>query len=251
MRAMPRRRPTASLRLYRAARRRSPTAAICRINDNETKLKITSAVQRSHLHFEDDADNDEDWYSLYGAAAYKPIDNPSLMHYTGSYQLSGSGTAAGDQVRCVIYGLKTDKGMFDTFYGYSLRDVTLSGATITGGERAGALAATIGGTGTATIQGCRVYLSAAGGDLQNQTEKDSRIRGSRYVGGLVGYAECGISVINSFTATVIGDASSTYVGGLIGYAAGKSDISGSYADLPLRTERRRSDRRYGGAGQQF
>lgn len=115
------------------------------INKNEEQLKITKAVQRSHLHFEDDAYNNEDWYSLYGANAYKPIDNPSLMHYAGSYQLSGSGTAAGEQVRCVIYGLQTNKGMFDTFYGYSLRDVTLSGAAITGGDRAGALAATIGG----------------------------------------------------------------------------------------------------------
>ena len=73
------------------------------INANEEKLKITEAVQRSHLHFEDDADNNEDWYSLYGAHAYKPIDNPSLMHYNGSYQLSGSGAAAGEQVRCVNY----------------------------------------------------------------------------------------------------------------------------------------------------
>ena len=37
------------------------------INANKEKLEITTAVQRSHLHFEDDADNDEDWYSLYGA----------------------------------------------------------------------------------------------------------------------------------------------------------------------------------------
>lgn len=204
------------------------------INANEEKLKITEAVQRSHLHFEDDADNDEDWYSLYGANTYQPIDNPSLMHYFGSYQLSGSGAAVGEQVRCVIYGLQTDKGgMFDTFYGYSLRDVTLSGATITGGDRVGALAATIGKSGTTEVQGCRVYLSAAEGDLQNQTAKDSRIRGSKFVGGLVGYAACKLQISDSFAATVIGGASSTYVGGLVGYAQDTIQISGSYADCYL------------------
>lgn len=203
------------------------------INKNEEKLKITKAVQRSHLHFEDDADNNEDWYSLYGANAYKPIDNPSLMHYAGSYQLSGSGTAAGEQVRCVIYGLQTNKGMFDTFYGYSLRDVTLSGAAITGGDRAGALAATIGGIGTAEVQGCRVYLSAAEGDLTDKTEKDVRIKGSQYVGGLVGYAACGLKISDSFAATVIGQQTSETVGGLVGYAHDTIEISGSYADCYL------------------
>lgn len=203
------------------------------INDNDGKLKITKAVQRSHLHFEDDADNNEDWYSLYGANTYEPINNPSLMHYTGSYQLSGSGAAAGEQVRCVIYGLQIDKGMFDTFYGYSLRDVTLSGATITGGERAGALAATIGNSGTTEVQGCRVYLSAAEGDLTDKTEKDVRIKGSQYVGGLVGYAACKLHIRDSFAATVIGDAQSTYVGGLVGYAQDTIQISGSYADCYL------------------
>lgn len=203
------------------------------INDNDGKLKITKAVQRSHLHFEDDADNNEDWYSLYGANTYEPINNPSLMHYTGSYQLSGSGAAAGEQVRCVIYGLQIDKGMFDTFYGYSLRDVTLSGATITGGERAGALAATIGNSGTTEVQGCRVYLSAAEGDLTDKTEKDVRIKGSQYVGGLVGYAACKLHIRDSFAATVIGDAQSTYVGGLVGYAQDTIQISASYADCYL------------------
>ena len=203
------------------------------INANKEKLEITTAVQRSHLHFEDDADNNEDWYSLYGANAYKPIDNPSLMHYAGSYQLSGSGTAAGEQVRCVIYGLQTNKGMFDTFYGYSLRDVTLSGAAITGGDRAGALAATIGNRGTTTVQGCRVYLSAAEGDLTDKTEEDVRIKGSQYVGGLVGYAACKLKISDSFAATVIGGAPSTHVGGLVGYAHDTIEISGSYADCYL------------------
>lgn len=203
------------------------------INKNEEQLKITKAVQRSHLHFEDDADNNEDWYSLYGANAYKPIDNPSLMHYAGSYQLSGSGTAAGEQVRCVIYGLQTNKGMFDTFYGYSLRDVTLSGAAITGGDRAGALAATIGGIGTTEVQGCRVYLSVAEGDLTDKTEKDVRIKGSQCVGGLVGYAACKLKISDSFAATVIGQQTSETVGGLVGYAHDTIEISGSYADCYL------------------
>lgn len=203
------------------------------INANKEKLEITKAVQRSHLHFEEDVDNKEGWYSLYGPKTYKPIDNPSLMHYDGSYQLSGSGAAAGEQVRCVIYGLQTDKGMFDTFYGFRLRDVTLSGATITGGKRAGALAAMIGTSGTTEVQGCRVYLSAAEGDLQNQTAKDSRICGSEYVGGLVGYAACKLKISDSFAATVIGGTQSTYVGGLVGYAQDTIQISGSYADCYL------------------
>lgn len=203
------------------------------INAPEAKLKITEAVQRSHLHFEDVVDNDEDWYSLYGAKAYKPINNPSLMRYTGSYQLSGSGAAEGEQVRCVIYGLQTEKGMFDTFYGDRLCDVTLSGATITGGERAGALAATIRSKNGTTVQGCRVYLSDAEGDLTGKTEKDVRIKGSKYVGGLVGDAACKLQISDSFAATVIGQKTSERVGGLVGYAHDTIQISGSYADCYL------------------
>lgn len=199
--------------------------------ENPDKVKITSAIQKSNLHFDNDAENLDDWYSSYGPDAYKPVDNPNIASYKGSYTLE---TAQGDSstARSIIYGLKTEKGLFDTFYGHKLTDITLSGTAITGGEAAGAVAAWVKSTGTLEVSGCRVYLSKADGDLDDKNEKDVWIKGSKYAGGLFGHIQNNAHIADSFVASVVGSENTEYTGGLIGYVSDNAQvkIENSYGD---------------------
>ena len=140
---------------------------------NRGEIQITSAEQRNNIHFDNDEDNADDWYSLYGKNAFTPVKNPSLQSYTGSCALSDSTTGTNGKIRGIIYGLQTEKGLFDTFYGHQVKDVTLSGTVITGGENAGAVIGSVQQSKTFTITGCQVYLDASEGDLDEKTEKDA------------------------------------------------------------------------------
>ena len=189
-------------------------------------INITEAVQKNSLHFENDAENTENWYSIYGADAYKAVANDSLASYTASYT-----DETGKICNTVIYGLDTKTGLFDVFKGTLIKDVILSGTKISGGTYAGALAGRV--IGTTAITGCRVYLSETEGDLKNKTEKDIWISGSTYTGGLVGYTEGNVTITGSFAATVAGTKTSDYTGGLVGYAKGSLSTDESYADCYL------------------
>ncbi len=197
---------------------------------NRGEIQITSAEQRNNIHFDNDEDNADDWYSLYGKNAFTPVKNPSLQSYTGSCALSDSTTGTNGKIRGIIYGLQTEKGLFDTFYGHQVKDVTLSGTVITGGENAGAVIGSVQQSETFTITGCQVYLDASEGDLDEKTEKDVWIRGSRHVGGLVGYVSHDISIEDSFAATVVGTEETEYAGGLVGLAENRLSVENSYAD---------------------
>lgn len=201
------------------------------INENLDKISISAAIQKSNVHFDDDPENIDDWYSLYGEDAYKPINNPNLLSYAGNYAQETRGSAA----RSIIYGLRTTEGLFETFYGTSLRDITLSGAAITGGTSAGALCANTASTGSLTISGCRVYLDEAYGDLTGKTEKDIWIRGTDYVGGLIGCVHNNVQIEESFAATVVGSTETLFTGGLAGFVSdsGALHIQKSYADCYL------------------
>ncbi len=200
------------------------------VNSNE--INITEAVQKNSLHFENDAEDTDDWYSIYEKPdetdykAYKAVANDSLASYTASYT-----DETGQTCSTVIYGLDTKTGLFDIFKGTLIKDVTLSGTKISGGTYAGALAGRV--IGTTAITGCRVYLSETEGDLKNKTEKDIWISGSEYTGGLIGYTEGSVSLTGSFAATVAGTKTSDYTGGLVGYAKGSLSTDESYADCYL------------------
>ena len=208
------------------------------LNKYEGYVNFKKAVQRSNLHFENDEENIDDWYSIYGAGAYKAIDNSLLYSYSGSYN------DGGELIKTVIYGLDTGKGMFDEFKGIEktwndelaeLKDITLSGAKITGGSYAGALAGKVTGSGNypVKITGCQVYLSEAEGDLADRDENDIWISGSTYTGGLIGHTYGNIVITDSFAATVAGTSESDYTGGLVGYAEGALELKNSYADCYL------------------
>ena len=199
------------------------------LNSNPGYMNFRKAVQKNNLHFENDEENIDDWYSIYGDKAYKAVSNDSLDSYSGSYS-DGSAT-----LKTVIYGLDTQTGMFDVFKGRELKDITLSGARITGGEYAGAVAGSIvsGSGSTAAVSDCQAYLSETEGDLTGRTEKDICISGSKYTGGLVGRTSGNVKITDSLAATVAGTESADYTGGLVGYAAGSLAIESSYADCYL------------------
>ena len=208
------------------------------LNKYEGYVNFKKAVQRSNLHFENDEENIDDWYSIYGAGAYKAIDNSLLYSYSGSYN------DGGELIKTVIYGLDTKNGMFDEFKGIEktwndelaeLKDITLSGAKITGGSYAGALAGKVTGSGNHPVKiiGCQVYLSEAEGDLAGRDENGIWISGSTYTGGLIGHTSGNIVITDSFAATVAGTSDSDYTGGLVGYAEGALQLKNSYADCYL------------------
>ena len=195
------------------------------LNEKTGFKNFKKAVQKNNLHFENDEENMYDWYSTYGSRAYKAVSNSRLESYSGSY------SDESEPIRSVIYGLDARTGMFDEFNGSELKDITLSGAKITGGEYAGALAGRI--TGNVNVSGCQVYLSETEGDLAGKTEKDIWISGSKYTGGLIGKTSGSVKITESFAATVAGTANSDYIGGLAGYAEGTLELKNSYADCYL------------------
>ena len=200
------------------------------LNSNPGSMSLRKAVQKNNLHFENDEENIDDWYSIYGDKAYKAVSNDSLDSYSGSYS-DGSAT-----LKTVIYGLDTQTGMFDVFKGRELKDITLSGARITGGEYAGAVAGSIvsGSGSTAAVSDCQGYLSETEGDLTGRTEKDIWISGSKYTGGLVGRTSGNVKITDSLAATVAGTESADYTGGLSwDMPAGSLAIESSYADCYL------------------
>ena len=198
---------------------------------NKKKIDITKGVQENNLHFENDEDNVDDWYSLYGDNVYEAVTNDNLVSYTGKF--TGED---GHSQNTVIYGLVTKTGLFGTFSGDSLTDVVLSGAKITGGTHAGALAGNIKPKTSVEISGCKVYLSKQEGDLEGKDETDKWITGNsetEYIGGLVGYTDGKVTIKESFAATVAGKAEAGTTGGLVGYATGTLTLQESYADCYL------------------
>ncbi len=166
------------------------------INANKEKLEITKAVQRSHLHL-------RTMRTMTRTGILCTVRRPTSRSITvadahdGSYQLSGSGTAAEAGALCDLRIADRQRHVRHLLRLQTARCHAL-GAAITGGDRARALAATISNkSDTTEVQGCRVYLSAAEGDLTDKTEKDVRIKGSQYVGGLVGYAACKLQISDS------------------------------------------------------
>lgn len=223
---------------------------------------IRKAVQKSSLWFSDTI-SDKDWFDTYGARSFKPIVNPNLTSYDGSYISVKSVNEGGleklkeEIAATVIYDLNikatgsANAGLFQSLAAnqeLSLKNIYLCNATVTAGYEsalsldtcnAGALVGQMGdSSGTSvrlTIDGCRVYLDKTKAAISEHTYID----GSR-VGGLVGAALSGeLRITNSFAATVIGQSDMTSVGGgLVGLAANaRTDIDRSYADCYVNAQR--------------
>ena len=201
--------------------------------------KITAAVQIRDISFADDPTDDEDFYSFYGPY-FKPIENSALQIYDGEKSAVGTGAISGAST---IHGLRVrtrqgTSGLFATFRGEEIRNVNLTGTRLEGGTSVGALAGTV--NGTVKITNCRVYLSAARGDITGQEadepgEVSYRINGTT-AGGLVGAVPRGASLTieDSFAATTV--AGSRYAGGLVGSANAAVTVRRAYADCYLKSQ---------------
>ena len=148
--------------------------------DETSKLApvITRAVQEKNIDFT----GASGWASVYGEKKFRPIVNTALREYRGSYTVDGT------TYRPVIAHLPVDTngdaGLFESFSGGTLADITLTGAQIRGTGSVGGLAGTL--SGTVSVTGCRVYLDPASDGLSTKTERDIWLVGN-VTGGLVGY----------------------------------------------------------------
>lgn len=194
--------------------------------DETSKLApvITRAVQEKNIDFT----GASGWASVYGEKKFRPIVNTALREYRGSYTVDGT------TYRPVIAHLPVDTngdaGLFKSFSGGTLADVTLTGAQITGTGNVGGLAGTL--SGTVSVTGCRVYLDPASDGLSTKTERDIWLVGN-VTGGLVGYVSgnAEVSIDSSFAASVL--RGTTAAGGLIGQADGAVTAERCYADCYL------------------
>lgn len=194
--------------------------------DETSKLApvITRAVQEKNIDFT----GASGWASVYGEKKFRPIVNTALREYRGSYTVDGT------TYRPVIAHLPVDTngdaGLFESFSGGTLADITLTGAQIRGTGRVGGLAGAV--SGTVSVTGCRVYLDPASDGLSTKTERDIWLVGN-VTGGLVGYVSgnAEVSIDSSFAASVL--QGTTAAGGLIGQADGAVTAERCYADCYL------------------
>ncbi len=185
---------------------------------------ITAARQVREIDFtktgdpEHAEDNVYYWMDTYGDRAFTPITDPDLHNYDGQNlpirHLNAGQSPEGDSG---LFGRFTGRGG-QNLYNASLDKVVLVDAKA-GGKYAGALA---GRAENATVSGCLVYLTPSSGSTYSAA---TRIRGTSYAGGLVGYGE------NLLTQS--GWSASTVVeGGVVGGAVGGGQdlyISRGYA----------------------
>ena len=201
---------------------------------------ITRAVQVSDLSFADDTADNEDWYSFY-RDTFTPITNKYLKSYDGYSEVDNVKLYSSiSNLHITKAAQNGDAGLFSTFNG-EIKNVTLTGMKIDGGQNVGALIGSV--SDTVKITNTRVYLSSKKGDLADIETVDSPEKvkpwlEGKIVGGLIGMVtETGsVSVTDSSAFTVI-RADGGAAGGLIGAVYHAATITDSYADCYLKADR--------------
>lgn len=196
---------------------------------------VVDAVQASDINFggsaqfrKKDADGRFcDWFELYPNRTFIPIRNDALRSYAGHYCT----------IRHLTVDCTGDAGLFASFGGGSLTQIVLEDPVVRGTGNVGGLAGTL--TGAATVDSCRVYMDERVGEEKDAGRKtaadmDWMKSTGGYAGGLIGSAYGGLTVTNSFAATVVEGAGKA--GGLVGNALGALTVSGSYADCYVSAE---------------
>ena len=200
---------------------------------------ITSAVQKSDIHFEEQADLDGDnnlssWYSCYQNKAFHPITNAKLISYKKAEDTSeDSGSTQPAQISHLTTEESEKAGLFaETADNMNISDIRLSGARINGKSGttyAGAFAAYA--DGKITLNNCQAYLDSA--DVTGKDATESWIQGADIQGGLIGSAAGSVTITNCLAATVMGAEDTSLTGGLIGEAQNGITVTQSYADSYL------------------
>lgn len=202
---------------------------------------ITSAVQVSDLSFADDTADNEDWYSFYRDDTFTPITNKNLKSYDGYSEVDNVKLYSSiSNLHITKAAQNGDAGLFSTFNG-EIKNVTLTGMKIDGGQNVGALIGSV--SDTVKITNTRVYLSSKKGDLVDIETVDSPEKvkpwlEGKIVGGLIGMVTKtgSVSVTDSSASTVI-RADGGAAGGLIGAVYNAATITDSYADCYLTADR--------------
>lgn len=204
---------------------------------------ITRAVQVSDLSFADDTADNEDWYSFYGDGdtSFTPITNKYLKSYDGYSEVDNVKLYSSISNLYIKKAAQNgDAGLFSTFNG-EIKNVTLTGMKIDGGQNVGALIGSV--SDTVKITNTRVYLSSKKGDLADIETVDSPEKvqpwlEGKVVGGLIGMVTKtgSVSVTDSSASTVI-RADGGAAGGLIGAVYHAATITDSYADCYLTAAR--------------
>lgn len=200
---------------------------------------ITGAVQVSDLSFADDTADNEDWYSFYGDT-FTPITNKNLKSYDGYSEVDNVKLYSSISNLHIKKAVQNgDAGLFSTFNG-EIKNVTLTGMKIDGGQNVGALIGSV--SDTVKITNTRVYLSSKKGDLADIETVDSPEKvqpwlEGKVVGGLIGMVTKtgSVSVTDSSASTVI--RADGAAGGLIGAVYNAATITDSYADCYLTAAR--------------
>lgn len=200
---------------------------------------ITGAVQVSDLSFADDTADNEDWYSFYGDT-FTPITNKNLKSYDGYSEVDNVKLYSSiSNLHITKAAQNGDAGLFSTFNG-EIKNVTLTGMKIDGGQNVGALIGSV--SDTVKITNTRVYLSSKKGDLADIETVDSPEKVQPWIkgqiaGGLIGMVTKtgSVSVTDSSASTVI--RADGAAGGLIGAMYNAATITDSYADCYLTAER--------------
>ena len=202
---------------------------------------ITRAVQVSDLSFADDTAENEDWYSFYRDDTFTPITNKNLKSYDGYSEVDNVKLYSSiSNLHITKAAQNGDAGLFSTFNG-EIKNVTLTGMKIDGGQNVGALIGSV--SDTVKITNTRVYLSSKKGDLVDIETVDSPEKvqpwlEGKIVGGLIGMVTKtgSVSVTDSSASTAI-RADGGAAGGLIGAVYHAATITDSYADCYLTADR--------------
>ena len=199
---------------------------------------ITGAVQVSDLSFADDTADNEDWYSFYGDT-FTPITNKNLKSYDGYSEVDNVKLYSSISNLHITNTSKSDVGLFSTFNG-EIKNVTLTGMKIDGGQNVGALIGSV--SGEVNITNTRVYLSSKKGDLADIETVDSPEKVQPWIKGQIAGGLIGM-VTKTGSASITDSSASTAIradgaaGGLIGAMYNAATITDSYADCYLTAER--------------
>lgn len=200
---------------------------------------VTSAKQISDIDFNDVSDNDWSlekpflWKSIYNNKTFAPINNRSLMTYSGYIAPPAADSADSFKIINMHIGNSSKPaGLFESFAGTNISGVTLVNEKIDGGTDVGGLAGTT--TSDLTIEDCRLYVEKDYFAPGSTYADNILLKGTANVGGFVGRSSTNsvLTIEDSFAATIIEGTGS--IGGLIGSkTSGSATIQNSYADSYL------------------
>lgn len=181
------------------------------LNADTSKLDsaVTAAEQIRAIDFDKAGGGITSWADTYGhdARPFAPIDNDRLDTYKGnSLTIRNLNAKAKDA--------SGNAGLFASFQGSRLENVTLVDAQVNGGSTAGALAGTVE---NATVSNCHAYFAK---------RPIPQVRGSSDAGGLIGNAANCTIQDGSYASVYV---SGVTVGGLVGRSGGNVTVKESYA----------------------